>query len=136
MYVHIHPISMYQFIDIHMQNPDMFIYMYWIDAILTNCVSTVPSNWYKIDDFDDVCVTVLNFHILSSAGVLFHFPLWIIKSLVLHASQAQVEKAVRVYLALHQVAIKLLATFRKSYELLYQSVLDRVWMGDCWGVKW
>mmetsp|Transcript_27415 Transcript_27415/g.64035 ORF Transcript_27415/g.64035 Transcript_27415/m.64035 type:complete len:1045 (-) Transcript_27415:184-3318(-) len=34
------------------------------------------------------------------------------------------EKAVRVYLALHQVAIKLLATFRKSYELLYQSVLE------------
>ena len=25
-----------------------------------------------------------------------------------------------------QVAIKLLATFRKSYEVLYQSVLDRV----------
>ena len=44
---------------------------------------------------------------------------------------AQVEKAVRVYLALHQVAIKLLATFRKSYELLYQSVLDcHVWV--CW----
>eukprot|EP00435_Cladocopium_sp_Y103_P039421 s2269_g10.t1 len=39
-----------------------------------------------------------------------------------------VEKAVRVYLALHQVAIKLLATFRKSYEVLYQSVLDREWI--------
>ncbi|CAJ1395236.1 unnamed protein product [Effrenium voratum] len=34
------------------------------------------------------------------------------------------EKAVRVYLAVHQVAIKLLATFRKSFELLYQSVLE------------
>lgn len=34
---------MHQFIDIHMQNPDMFIYI-CIDAILTNCVSTVPSN--------------------------------------------------------------------------------------------
>ena len=34
-----------------------------------------------------------------------------------------------------QVAIKLLATFRKSYEVLYQSVLDRVqksWVNLWW----
>ncbi|CAK9026057.1 unnamed protein product [Durusdinium trenchii] len=42
-----------------------------------------------------------------------------------------VEKAVRVYLALHQVAIKLLATFRKSYELLYQSVLEWIQQPFC-----
>lgn len=42
-----------------------------------------------------------------------------------------VEKAVRVYLALHQVAIKLLATFRKSYEVLYQSVLEWIQQPFC-----
>ena len=41
------------------------------------------------------------------------------------------EKAVRVYLAVHQVAIKLLATFRKSYELLYQSVLEWIQQPFC-----
>ena len=137
MYLHIHPVSQYLCTNFLIFICTILTFLFvCIDAILTNCVSTVPSNWYKIDDFVDVCVTVLNFHILSSAGLLFHFPFWIIKSLVLHALQAQVEKAVRVYLALHQVAIKLLAAFRKSYELLYQSVLDRVWMSDCWGVKW
>ena len=41
------------------------------------------------------------------------------------------EKAVRVYLAVHQVAIKLLATFRRSYELLYQSVLEWIQQPFC-----
>jgi hypothetical protein len=42
-----------------------------------------------------------------------------------------VEKAVRLYLAVHQVAIKLLATFRKSYELLYQSVVEWIQQPFC-----
>jgi hypothetical protein len=43
----------------------------------------------------------------------------------------RVEKAVRVYLAVHQVAIKLLATFRKSYEELYRSVVNWVQQPFC-----
>lgn len=42
-----------------------------------------------------------------------------------------VEKAVRLYLAVHQVAIKLLATFRKSFEFLYQSVVDWIQQPFC-----
>jgi len=42
-----------------------------------------------------------------------------------------VEKAVRCYLAVHQVAIKLLATFRKSFELLYKSVVDWIQQPFC-----
>jgi len=42
-----------------------------------------------------------------------------------------VEKAVRLYLAVHQVAIKLLATFRKSYEFLYQSVVEWIQQPFC-----
>jgi len=42
-----------------------------------------------------------------------------------------IEKAVRMYLAVHQVAIKLLATFRKSYELLYQSVVEWIQQPFC-----
>jgi hypothetical protein len=43
----------------------------------------------------------------------------------------RVEKAVRLYLAVHQVAIKLLATFRKSFELLYQSVVQWIQQPFC-----
>lgn len=42
-----------------------------------------------------------------------------------------VEKAVRLYLAVHQVAIKLLATFRKSFELLYRSVVEWIQQPFC-----
>jgi hypothetical protein len=42
-----------------------------------------------------------------------------------------VEKAVRCYLAVHQVAIKLLATFRKSFALLYQSVVEWIQQPFC-----
>eukprot|EP00411_Alexandrium_monilatum_P110235 CAMPEP_0175709198 /NCGR_PEP_ID=MMETSP0097-20121207/39449_1 /TAXON_ID=311494 /ORGANISM="Alexandrium monilatum, Strain CCMP3105" /LENGTH=1037 /DNA_ID=CAMNT_0017016591 /DNA_START=8 /DNA_END=3121 /DNA_ORIENTATION=+ len=43
----------------------------------------------------------------------------------------RVEKAVRLYLAVHQVAIKLLATFRRSYEALYCSVVEWVQQPFC-----
>ena len=42
-----------------------------------------------------------------------------------------VEKAVRLYLSVHQVAIKLLATFRKSFEFLYQSVVEWIQQPFC-----
>jgi len=43
----------------------------------------------------------------------------------------RVEKAVRLYLAVHQVAIKLLATFRGSYEALHRSVVEWVQQPFC-----
>jgi len=61
----------------------------------------------------------------------------ILRSIVVHVFHGdrsyapRVEKAVRVYLAVHQVAIKLLATFRKSYEHLYRSVVEWVQQPFC-----
>lgn len=56
----------------------------------------------------------------------------ILRSIVVHVFHGdrsfapRVEKAVRLYLLVHQVAIKLLATFRTSFELLYRSVVEWV----------
>lgn len=41
------------------------------------------------------------------------------------------ERAVRVYLAVHQLAIKLLATFRVSFESIYRSVVDWIQQPFC-----
>lgn len=43
----------------------------------------------------------------------------------------QVEKGVRLYLAVHQVAIKLMATFRTSFEHLYRSVVEWIQQPFC-----